>query len=29
MDFEDVLGLVVGIAVGIYVLYCLFRAEEL
>jgi len=29
MNFEDLVGLAVGIAVAIYILYCLFRAEEM
>lgn len=29
MDIEDLIGLAVGIAVALYVLYCLFRAEEM
>jgi hypothetical protein len=29
MDFESLIGLTVGIAVGIYILYCLFRAEDM
>ncbi len=29
MNFEDFVGLAVGVAVAIYILYCLFRAEEM
>ncbi|MCC6236120.1 MAG: potassium-transporting ATPase subunit F [Dehalococcoidia bacterium] len=29
MDLENLVGLVLTIAVGIYVLYALFRAEEM
>lgn len=29
MDLEDFVGLTVGVVVAIYILYCLFRAEEM
>lgn len=29
MNFEDFVGLAVGVVVAIYILYCLFRAEEM
>ncbi len=29
MDFENLVGLVAGVLIGLYALYCLFRAEDL